>query len=121
MANVIPRNELLELSGYLNRISSRLEKLQNVSTELSSQVGKQASLIASKRGELKHELDNIKDDVTNLKLEARSIQKDILKIINQLKGSVKAEDLERFKKRMDLWSPESLVTRREAERVLKEL
>ena len=121
MAGIIDTSEVMELSGYLKNVSTRLQKLQKNSGEISSQLNQISSNTGIKREGLTRDLGAIKNDLTCVKEEVRSIQKSILGIIDELKGSIKAEDLERFKKRMDLWSPESLVTRKEADKVLKQI
>lgn len=119
MADVIDKKEISELSGYLRNISFRLRSLQKTSRGISSQIEKFTANIGIKKRTMTSELESIREEISEIREEVRFVQKTILQIINQLKGSIKAEELERFNKRMDLWSPEYFVTKRDVEKVLK--
>ncbi|MBW2991403.1 hypothetical protein KY348_06915 [Candidatus Woesearchaeota archaeon] len=121
MPAIVDNSEIFELSGYLNKMSFRLESLQNTASQLSVQIDHSISGSQNQKKEFVSALGVIKKEVDGIKEEVRSVQKTILEIIEQLKSSVKTEELARFKKRIDLWNPEGLVTRREVERVLREL
>jgi len=120
MAAGVDMNEVYELSGYLKSMESRLKNLGVISDSLEVDVEKLNTDINVKKNSMKKELDEMKNEVSNIKDNVRELQKTILLMINQFKSSVKADEMERFKKRMDLWAPESLVTRREAEKVNRE-
>lgn len=117
----VDKKEVLELSEYLKSMSSRLQGLQRTSGQISNHLSQFITSTDTKKRTLMMELEDIKKDVGELREDVRSVQKVILGVINQLKSSMKTEELERFKKRMDLWNPENFVTRREIERVLKEI
>lgn len=119
MAGVVDKKEVLELSGYLRNISFRLRSLQKTSKGISSQIEKFTANIGIKKRTITGELESIREEISEIREEVRFVQKAILQLINQLKGSIKAEELERFKKRMDLWSPEHFVTKRGVEKVLR--
>ena len=121
MAGITGSKEVLELSGYLKNMSSRLQSLEKTADQISNHIDEFTSNVKSKKEALTKDLDGIKKEISNIKEEVRSVQKAILQIIEQLKTSIKVEELERFKKRMDLWGPESLVTRGEVERVIKKI
>jgi hypothetical protein len=113
--------DLYDLAGYLRSMSTRMHSLHMISEELTRQVGLLNFTIGLKRDELKKEMLSVKNDVSEVKQDVREIQKSIIHMIFHLKSTVKADQLERFKKRMDLWAPESLVTRNEANKVIDEL
>lgn len=117
----VDKKEVLELSEYLKSMSSRLQGLQRTSGQISNHLSQFITSTDTKKRTLMMELEDIKKDVGELREDVRSVQKVILGVINQLKSSIKTEELERFKKRMDLWNPENFVTRREVEKVLKEI
>nr|MCK4929679.1 hypothetical protein [Nanoarchaeota archaeon] len=117
----VDKKEVLELSEYLKSMSSRLQSLQRTSGQISNHISQFITSTDTKKRTLMMELEDIKKDVGELREEVRSVQKVILGVINQLKSSIKTEELERFKKRMDLWNPEKFMTRKEVERVLKEI
>ena len=117
----VDKKEVLELSEYLKSMSSRLQSLQRTSGQISNHISQFITSTDTKKRTLMMELEDIKKDIGELREEVRSVQKVILGVINQLKSSIKTEELERFKKRMDLWNPEKFMTRKEVERVLKEI
>ena len=121
IAGVIDKREVFKLFNYLKSLSSRLQSLQRASRDISKQVNHFHTDISTKKEPLINDLGIIREEVTNLREEIGFVQKTLLQIINQLKRSVKNDDFERFKKRVDLWSPEKMVTRREVEKVLREL
>jgi seryl-tRNA synthetase len=113
-------NDMYELSGYLQSMNSRLMVLDRASITLAHQI--EHYKVNTKENKDKHskDLKSIKDDINQIKDDIRAVQIAILQIISGLKGSVKSEDLERFKKRIDTWAPETFVTRREVNRVIDE-
>ncbi len=120
MAAIIGQREMLELSGYLKSIGSRIQALQRTSIELSMQINQLSINVATKREGLSHEVKGLKQDVTSLKDDIRLLQKAIIQLITELKGSTKADEMERFKKRIDLWAPEQFVTKNEVRKSLEE-
>ena len=113
--------DLYDLAGYLRSMSARMHSLHMISEELTQQVDLLNFTIGLKRDQLKKEMLSVKNDVSDVKQDVRDVQKSIIHMISHLKSTVKADELERFKKRMDLWAPESLVTRNEANKVIDEL
>jgi len=120
MAAVIGQRDALELSGYLNSVGSRIQALQRTSVEFSKQINQLSINVATRRESLSYELKGLKQDVVSLKDDIRSLQKAIIQLITELKGSTKADEMERFKKRIDLWAPEHFVTKSEASRALED-
>jgi predicted nucleic acid-binding Zn-ribbon protein len=120
MAGIADMNDVLELSGYIQSMVARMKNLARVSEEIALSIEKFDSEINSKRSDLKKELSILKAEAAGLKEEVHGVQKVIVELITNLKNSVKADELERFKKRMDIWAPESLVTRHEVNKVLDE-
>jgi len=112
--------EIYELAGYIKSMYSRLQNLHKISDELTRQVEKTNTSMKEKDYELKRELSTVKDEVSAIKQDMRSVQKTIIGLITQLKNSVKADEMEHFKKRIDIWAPETMVTRREVNKVLDE-
>jgi seryl-tRNA synthetase len=121
MAEEINKGEVFELSGYITSMSSRMQSLQRTANLILNQLDRSDTNIGDKKKEIVNELNDIKNDVAEIKEEIRSLQKAILEMINQFKNSVKADDYERFKKRIDIWAPETFVTRNEVDKVLHEL
>jgi flagellar capping protein FliD len=113
-------SEIYELAGYIKSMYSRLQNLHKISDELTRQVEKTNSSMKEKGSELKRELSIVQDEVSDLKQEVRFVQKAVVGFITQLKNSVKADEMERFKKRVDVWAPETFVTRKEVDKVIEE-
>ncbi|HJX05939.1 MAG TPA: hypothetical protein VJ461_04455, partial [Candidatus Nanoarchaeia archaeon] len=65
MAAIIGQREMLELSGYLKSIGSRIQALQRTSIELSMQINQLSINVATKREGLSHEVKGLKQDVTS--------------------------------------------------------
>lgn len=114
----VDMKEVYELSGYLKSMDSRLKALQAASDKISVSVTDLSSGVNTKRDELKKEVADIAADISSLKDDVRALQSSILQMISQLKSSVKTDEFDRFKKRIDLWAPESFVTRREVKKII---
>jgi len=121
MAAIINPKEVYELSEYLKVMETRLGNLRKIADENAKKIAHETGFIKTKEGEIVHSLADIKKEIMGMKEEIRLFQKETLHIIEQLKTSVKKDDLERFKKRVDAWSPEALVSRSEAQRVIKNI
>jgi seryl-tRNA synthetase len=121
MAEEVNKDEAFELSGYITGMNSRLQSLQRTANLILNQLDRSTTTIDEKEKELIRELNEIKDDVADIKEEIRYLQKAILEMINLFKTSVKVDDYERFKKRIDIWAPETFVSRNEVNKVLDEL
>jgi seryl-tRNA synthetase len=121
MAEEVNKGEVFELFDYITNMNSRLQSLQRTANLILNHLDRSATTIDEKKKELIRELDEIKDDVADIKEEIRFLQKAILEMINVFKSSVKVDDYERFKKRIDIWAPETFVTRDEVNKVLDEL
>jgi len=113
--------DLYELAGYLRSMSSRMHSLHKISDELTHQVDLLNFTIGLKRDELKKEMLSVKADVSEIKQDIHEVRTVIIQMITHLKSTVKADELERFKKRIDLWAPESFVTRNETKKVIDEM
>lgn len=120
-SDYVDNQDVLEISGYLRSLSSRMAELsksiremEQASTRLNSEIDLRRTLILRQVNDLKKDLSTMKDDV-------RLVQRTILALIGQLKSSVKTDDLKRFEKRIDVWAPESFITRNEARRVIEKM
>ncbi|KYK26959.1 hypothetical protein AYK26_04295 [Euryarchaeota archaeon SM23-78] len=120
MASEIDKKEVMELSGYLKTMSFRLQILQKTASNISTEIDSLTKRIIDKKAGLSKDFSVIKKEVADIREEIRFIQRAILEVINQLKRSVKIEEFERFKKRMDVWNPESFVSKREVKKVLRD-
>ncbi len=118
MAMMIDENDVLEISGYLNTMNSRLMSLHKTSEEISRNINNSQIKVSQKKNEYLRLINDIKKDIAEMKEEIRNLQKSIIQVITVLKDSIKADEFVRFKKRIDLWAPESFVTRKEVNDVL---
>jgi uncharacterized protein YicC (UPF0701 family) len=121
MAMMINEDDVLEISGYLGTMDSRLMSLHKISQEIAAAIDVASDKVKIKRDEYNKMIDDIKKDISGMEEEVRNLQKAIVQVITILKASVKADEFERFKKRIDLWAPESFVTRRETYKELEKL
>jgi len=120
-ADYVDNEDVLEISGYLKSLSLRMAELsksikdiEQANTRLDSDIDLRKTLILRQVNDLKKDFSAMKDDI-------RLVQRTILALIGQLKSSVKADELKRFEKRIDVWAPESFVTRNEARRVIERM
>lgn len=121
MVMMINENDVLEIIGYLKTMDSRLISLHMTSEEISHIIDVSSKKIKVKKVELERLVDDLKKDIIEMQEEVRNLQKAIVQVITFLKASIKADDFERFKKRIDLWAPETFVTRKEVYEVLEKL
>ena len=121
MAQPVGMREAYEVSGYIKNLSSRLDNLKKTADESAKRIEQDGMVVDGKKEQVVKSLGEIKKDMVFLKDEMRSLQNATLDIINDLKSSVKIEEMERLKKRIDAWSPEALVSRAEAKKVVEKL
>lgn len=119
MAMMIDENDVLEISGYLNTMNSRLMSLHRTSEQISMNISNSQSKISQKKNEFLRLINDIKKDIAEMKEEIRNLQKSIIQIITILKDSIKADEFARFKKRVELWAPETFATRKEVDEALE--
>ncbi|MBU1321523.1 MAG: hypothetical protein KKF46_04130 [Nanoarchaeota archaeon] len=121
MAGIVDNKEVLELSGYLKTMDSRMDNLKHSSDAIANDLEKGNTALSIKKKALARDLESVKNDMSQIKQDVRTLQKVILQLIAQLKSSVKSEELERFNKRIDLWGPENLINRNELDKISNEL
>ncbi|MBN2459762.1 hypothetical protein JXB28_05750 [Candidatus Woesearchaeota archaeon] len=110
----VNQNDILELAGYLESVKARMTSIEASNIDLSRLLGKHNEGSASVKNRYNEELALIKHELSLMDEEIRSLQKVIVQLISDLKATIKRDDLERFKKRIDMWAPEGMVTRNEA-------
>ena len=116
----LDRTALYRLKGYLKNLQDRLGSLQSTASDNEKQADGLSTRIMTEKQAYARELGEIKEEVDALKQEVGLVKKEVLSMIACLKTSVKADEAERFNKKLELWSPESLVSRREAKRVISQ-
>jgi len=121
MAGIVDNKEVLELSGYLKTMDSRMDNLKKSSDGIANHLNESGKSLDSKKRTLARDLESVKNDMSQIKQDVRTLQKVILQLIAQLKSSVKSEELERFNKRIDLWGPENLINKNELDKISNEL
>lgn len=114
MAMMIDENDVLEITGYLGNLNSRLMGLHKTSDEIARLINISSGAVNIKKEEYKRMVGDLRKDVSDMKEDIRSLQKEIVQIITVLKVSIKSDEFARFKMRIDLWAPETFVTRKEA-------
>jgi seryl-tRNA synthetase len=119
MAMMIDENDVLEISGYLNTMNSRLMSLHRTSEQISKSINDSQAKVSQKKNEFLRLINDIKKDIAEMKEEIRNLQKSIIQIITVLKDSIKADEFSRFKQRIELWAPETFVSRKEVNDVLE--
>lgn len=118
---MISDDDVLEISNYLKTMDSRLMGLHKTSDEIAAIIDVSIDKVKIKKNEYDKLVDDLKKDISEMNEEVRNIQKAIVQVITSLKGSVKADEFERFKKRIDLWAPENFATKKEAYKALERL
>jgi len=113
MAMMIDEDDVLEISGYLATMDSRLMSLHKTSEEIAGDIDISSDKVNLKRKGYEKLIEDIKKDIAEMEEEMRNLQKAIIQVITVLKSSVKADEFEHFKKRIDLWAPETFITRKE--------
>jgi len=67
------------------------------------------------------DIKTIDSDINDLKKEINDLNEKINLIIKELNDSAKKEDIEVLQKYINLWDPMNFVTRKEVEKLIKEL
>ena len=113
--------EVYELSGYLQSMESRLTALQRIAEQIDFQLDQVNNGVLVKKNALRREIGDLSAEAQEMTEMVRSSQKVILQMIIYLKSSVKNDEFERLKKRIDLWAPETNATRNEVNKIIDEL
>lgn len=121
MAMMVDEDDVLEISGYLRTMDSRLMSLHKASEEIAGDIDISSDKVMIKRKGYEKLIEDIKKDIAEMEEDVRNLQKVIVQVITVLKASVKADEFERFKKRIDLWAPETFVSRKEVYEELERL
>ncbi len=109
------------LTEDVSNISRRLRILEERYTNFRNriQVTDQNMLLHSKKQTTN--IKTINSDINDLKKEINDIHEKIDLIIKELNNSAKKEDVEVLQKYINLWDPMNFVTRKEIEKLIKEL
>lgn len=121
MADYVDINEVSELDGYVEHVSSRSQALSKSIQELEGRLARIESDFGSLRKKAAQDVGALKDDVAFLKESVVDIQKLLTAMIGQMKNTLKKADFDRFEKRLDAWAPENLVNRKEMQRILSKV
>jgi seryl-tRNA synthetase len=114
----VTQDDVLELAGYMSSVEGRMMSIQASSNEILRKVNNFNEKASYSEEAYKRELKQLSGELAAMSDDVRVTQKVIIEIISNLKNTMKAEDLERFKRRVDLWAPEGLVTKGEAKMMI---
>lgn len=64
------------------------------------------------------ELQAMSEEIRELRLQLKSFKEDMIKIIRELQGTAKKEDVTRIEKYVDLWEPSKFVTQNEVHKIV---
>lgn len=109
------------LNEDVSDLSRRLRVLEERYTNIRSriQVMDQNMLLHNKKQTT--DIKTINSDINDLKKEISDINEKMNLIINELNDSAKKEDIEVLQKYINLWDPMNFVTRKEVEKLIKEI
>lgn len=109
------------LGEDISNISRRLRMLEEryVNLRNRTQVIDQNMLLHNKKQIT--DIKTIDSDINYLKNEINNVNEKIDLIINDLKDTAKKEDIEVLQKYINLWDPMNFVTRKEVEKLIKEV
>jgi hypothetical protein len=115
---VMTQDEFFELVGYLKNLSSRMQSLMGLIDTLERQGTSFDFVFESRKKQMTSELSDLKKGFLEVQDQIRFMQKNTLLAIGELKSTVKKEDVQRLEKKTDSWSPECMVCRGEAKKVV---
>lgn len=109
------------LGEDISNISRRLRMLEEryVNLRNRTQVIDRNMLLHNKKQIT--DIKTIDSDINYLKNEINNVNEKIDLIINELKDTAKKEDIEVLQKYINLWDPMNFVTRKEVEKLIKEV
>ena len=111
----------IRLNEDVSEISRRLRILEERYTNIRNriQVMDQNMLLHNKKQTT--DIKTIDSDISDLKKEINDINEKISLIVKELNDSAKKEDIEVLQKYINLWDPMNFVTRKEVEKLIKEI
>jgi len=120
MPNKSKREESIsETERILTILAQRIDSLDKIKEEFEERtrgMEKHENYLAHKDGV---EIQDIKKDVADTKKEIRHITIYIHHMIEELKSTVKSEEIDKIRKRIDQWGPDNFITTKEAERIIR--
>ncbi len=105
----------------LNELNRRTRLLEEKHSNLEKrlQVSEQGIIRASK--EIKKDIKATNIEIHELKKEIADLKDELRKIISELVGCARKDEVDVLRKYVNLWSPVNFVTQDEVERMVKEL
>ncbi|MBN1792928.1 hypothetical protein JW826_04570 [Candidatus Woesearchaeota archaeon] len=122
MAEELPgMDEAHEVAGYIKRIADRASFLESRTFEHDQSLDQMDARVKLRRKEVAASLKELKDEVNSLKEGVVFSQKTVIAMISRLKTTLKKDDFTKFERRLDVWAPESFVSRKEAFKVVERI
>ncbi|MBN2142765.1 hypothetical protein JW711_05550 [Candidatus Woesearchaeota archaeon] len=121
MADFVDVDQAAEIGNYIHVIDSRARLLEKDVLLHDKRLDEYDQKLRTIKKMSKAEYSEMQDAVSAMKDDVRLVQRSIISMISVLKNTVKGADFDRFQKRLDLWAPETFVSRKEAQRVVEDL
>ncbi len=97
----------------INKMHRRLGSLEEDQEFIEEYARKRGEQIKDAGIRFREEITELEEKVLELRKSLKNITIEMNQVIDQLKDSVKQEELDRVSQRVDEWDPESLATKEE--------
>ncbi|MBN1175633.1 hypothetical protein JXA48_03240 [Candidatus Woesearchaeota archaeon] len=110
------KGDTLEDVQILNKISKRLDIIEETNIKLKETQEEQLRTLESQRKRQGEEIEQFQKECKEIEEGFRSITKSIFEIGRQLKDKVSKDELEFLKNETDKWPLENFITKKELEK-----
>mgnify|MGYP005847428661 CR=1 FL=1 len=111
--------EVQQISNYLLRLSSRVEQLEENSSDIMNEADMKTSNFKDTSEHMKKNLEILKDNLEVLKDSVKEQKNIMRKMTEEFKGIVHKEQFKQLQEKIDEWGPENYVTRNELQKELE--
>ena len=105
----------------VNELGRRLRILESRYTELNRKAQVTEKNMLAERKRITNELKTDDSDILDLKKDINDLKTKMDMVIAELKNFAAKEDIEAIRKYVELWQPVNFVTRKEVEKIVKEV
>ncbi|MBU0666787.1 MAG: hypothetical protein ABIC91_02170 [Nanoarchaeota archaeon] len=114
-----PSDALNEFEDYIFRVSKRLSNLEIESEETEKTINKHDEGFNSVSELFTEEIDRIKKESNQISIDVKNTVRELHNIAKEFQNLTKKEQLDKIKKKIDDWAPETFINKSYANKVLK--
>jgi superfamily II helicase len=113
--------DMTSVTEQLNQISRRLRVLEERYNNIQRKIQVTDQNMLSSRKRFNTEIKTTMSEVSEIKVDVKSIKDNLILVIKELKNCAKKEEVRVLDKYLSLWQPVKFVTHSQVERIVKDI